>query len=96
MRGDFGNFIIILIPLVWNALLFVLVYVDKFRARHALQRIPESFFLWSAFLMGAGGIWAGMYIFRHKTRKWKFYLFVPVLFFLNVAVIWGILAGVGE
>jgi uncharacterized membrane protein YsdA (DUF1294 family) len=81
-------YLISLVLLAWNALLFILVSVDKSRAKRSLGRIPERFFFWSAFLMGAAGIWGGMYFFRHKTRKWQFYLFVPLFFILNVAIIW--------
>ena len=51
---------------------FILVYVDKRKAIRHDWRIPEKTFFILGLIGGAGGIWAGMFSFHHKTRKTKF------------------------
>ena len=60
--------------------------VDKSRAKRKTWRIPERFlFLWSL-IGGAIGIWAGMYVFRHKTQHASFVWGVPGIIALHMAV----------
>lgn len=55
------------------------MWSDKRRARKHQYRIPEKvLFLFSA-LGGGIGTWAGMYLFRHKTRHWYFVLGMPLI-----------------
>jgi len=62
--------------------------IDKRNSGRKKIRISERFLLLSAFFMGAMGIWAGMYAFRHKTQKWSFLLAVPLLLILNMLVLY--------
>ena len=39
------------------------------------------------------GAFAGMHVFHHKTRKPKFYIGVPVIFFLEVLAVIGFFGG---
>ena len=66
-----------------NLCVFVLYGADKRRARNGDWRIPERILLVSA-LIGPFGAWAGMRVFRHKTKKLLFYL-VPVFLVLHIA-----------
>lgn len=51
---------------------FVLMGVDKRRARRGAWRVPEST-LWAVALLGGGlGGTLGMEVFRHKTRHRAF------------------------
>lgn len=52
---------------------------DKRRARRKKWRVPEKTFFITAFLGGGPGVWAGMYLFRHKTKHWYFVFFIPVI-----------------
>lgn len=71
--------------LLWNLAAFLLVLLDKRRARRGEWRVKErTFFLW-ALCFGAIGIWAGMYTFRHKTRHLTFVIGIPLLVLLNIA-----------
>lgn len=51
---------------------FILTYVDKHKAIRHQWRIPEKTFYLLGLLGGAAGIWAGMFLFHHKTRKGTF------------------------
>ena len=64
-----------------NTGVFCLYGYDKHAARTGRWRIPESTLLGSA-LIGPFGAFGAMLLFRHKTRKLKFYL-VPVFLVLH-------------
>lgn len=53
--------------------------LDKRRARKGKWRIPERTLLILAAAGGSVGALAGMLMFRHKTKKAKFVIGVPVL-----------------
>lgn len=64
--------------------------IDKLQSKRGGWRIHETRLLLVAFF-GPFGAFAGMLLFRHKTRKIKF-LLVPVFVFLQVFLIayfWG-------
>ena len=75
--------------LLINAAAFVLMLIDKQKARKNKWRIPESTLLTFAALGGSLGIYAGMYTFRHKTLHAKFSVGVP--FLLSIQILAGIL-----
>jgi uncharacterized membrane protein YsdA (DUF1294 family) len=54
--------------------------VDKARAKQKKWRVPEKTLFLIALLGGALGTWAGMYLYRHKTKHWSFVLGMPILF----------------
>ena len=70
--------------LVINALGLLLMLIDKEKAKRNFWRIPEAVLLTIAAVGGSGGLLLGMYAFRHKTRKKKFYLGVPMLLLLHI------------
>lgn len=73
---------------VWNIVVFLIYGIDKLKAIRGSYRISENFLISSAVVMGAFGAMAGMYVFRHKTRKMKFRLIIPVAVVINLAVIY--------
>lgn len=77
--------------LLINAVGFVFMLVDKRRAQKNLWRISESTLLTVAILGGSIGSYAGMKVFRHKTRKPKFSIGIPVIILLQ-AVVWAVLS----
>ena len=80
---------LILYLLLINALAFVLMLVDKQKARRNLWRIPESTLMLSAALGGSIGALCGMYTFRHKTKHPKFTIGVPAILVIQIsAAIW--------
>ncbi|EJX03257.1 membrane protein containing DUF1294 [gut metagenome] len=69
-----------------NLFTFVLYGWDKRKAQHSQWRIPESTLLALAFIGGGLGAWCGMKVWHHKTQHFKFKYGVPVMFFLQLAV----------
>ena len=65
--------------LIINALGFLLMLVDKWKARKNRWRVRESTLLLVAALGGSIGSLAGMYLFRHKTQHLKFTLGIPLI-----------------
>lgn len=65
--------------LIINAAGFLLMLVDKWKARKNRWRVRESTLLLIAALGGSVGSLAGMYLFRHKTLHLKFTLGIPLI-----------------
>ena len=65
--------------LIINALGFLLMLVDKWKARKNRWRVRESTLLLIAALGGSVGSLLGMYLFRHKTLHLKFTVGIPVI-----------------
>lgn len=81
--------LILLYLLIINAAGFVLMLVDKFKAKKNLWRIPEATLIGVAALGGSIGSLIGMYTVRHKTKHLKFTWGIPLILALQVVlVIW--------
>ncbi|MBR5543823.1 MAG: DUF1294 domain-containing protein [Oscillospiraceae bacterium] len=78
---------IIYVYAIWNVIVFLIYGLDKLKAKMDAFRIPEKTLITIAAVFGGVGAWAGMRIFRHKTRTTKFTVGVPLLALLNLAVI---------
>jgi len=65
--------------LLWNLFCFIAMGVDKRRAVKKRQRISERQLILCALFFGALGSCAGMYAFRHKTKKRPFPWLFPLL-----------------
>lgn len=66
--------------IVVNLLTWLIYGIDKWKAKRRAWRIPERTLLLLAAAGGCTGALAGMLMFRHKTRKLKFMIGVPVIF----------------
>ena len=77
--------------LLINALTFLLMLIDKYKAKKNLWRIRESTLLLIAAIGGSIGALAGMYTFRHKTKHLKFTLGIPVILVLQIVAAYCIL-----
>lgn len=73
--------------LLINAVAFVLMLIDKYKAKKNLWRIPEATLLWSAVLGGSLGCLLGMQLARHKTKHLRFSLGVPVILAVEI-ILW--------
>ena len=70
-----------------NALGFVLMLTDKYKARKKLWRIPEATLFGVAVLGGSLGCIAGMYTVRHKTKHLTFTVGMPLILAVQVIVL---------
>ena len=66
---------------------FLLMGVDKRRARRGAWRVPEKTFFLVAVLGGSPGAILGMRLFHHKTRHWYFRYGFPLLAALDAALL---------
>ena len=80
-----NNIIAILIYLlIINLMTFLIMAIDKYKAKRAKRRIPEkTLFTLVALGGGIGGITA-MYTIRHKTKKTRFIIGFPMILILEV------------
>ena len=69
-----------------NLIAFAAYGIDKAKVRNGTRRIPEKTLIGLAAFGGAIGALIGMLAFRHKTRKIKFTITVPVFTVLWTAV----------
>ncbi len=76
---------------VINVLSFGLYGYDKYKAMIRAWRVPESTLMLCAISGGALGSYLSMKIFRHKTRKAKFYILVPLFMVCQLIIIIGII-----
>ena len=65
--------------IVVNLLTWIIYGIDKWKAKRRAWRIPERTLLLLAAAGGCTGALAGMLMFRHKTRKLKFMIGVPLM-----------------
>lgn len=72
--------------LIVNALGFILMLADKYKARKNLWRIPEATLFGVALFGGAVGVLTGMYTARHKTKHTSFTLGIPVILAVQVVI----------
>lgn len=62
-----------------NAAGFLLMLIDKIKAKKNAWRIPEATLFLIALLGGSIGSLLGMYTFRHKTRHIRFVFGIPLI-----------------
>ena len=79
--------ILLVYLLLVNAAGFLLMLVDKIKARKNLWRIPEATLMGVAAIGGSIGAIAGMNLFRHKTKHAKFYIGLPVILALQIVAV---------
>ena len=60
--------------------------IDKSKARRHAWRIPEKVLFAVSLLGGSLGTWAGMYLFRHKTKHWYFVIGMPLIAIVQIAL----------
>ena len=73
--------------LLVNFIAFVLMGLDKRRAKRDKWRISEKALFLPAVLGGRVGAIAGMHVFRHKTKHWYFRYGLPALLVLQAVLI---------
>lgn len=71
-----------------NALAFLLMHIDKQKAKKNRWRIPEATLIGMCAIGGSVGGLLGMYLLRHKTKHIKFYLGIPVILALQLVALY--------
>lgn len=71
-----------------NAIGFSVMLYDKYLAKNNLWRIPEATLFAIAAIGGSFGALVGMYTARHKTKKLKFTIGIPLICALQIAFLW--------
>lgn len=88
---DFINAIgitkVIVYLVVINVIAFLAMGIDKWKAKRNAWRIPEQTLIALVMLGGGIGGIAGMYTFRHKTKKPRFYIGFPFILIAEISVI---------
>lgn len=70
-----------------NAAAFLLMLIDKQKARKRKRRIPERVLLGITAVGGSFGTLMAMYAFRHKTKHVKFTAGVPLMLFAQFGLL---------
>lgn len=70
-----------------NLLGLCLMAFDKRRARRGGHRIRERTLFLVAALGGSIGCWAGMYLFRHKTKHCAFVVGIPAILAVQLLLV---------
>ncbi len=74
-----------------NIIGFLLMGIDKYKAKKRGFRIPEATLFIVALIGGSIGSIVGMYLFRHKTRHRSFVYGMPLILILQVILVIAIL-----
>lgn len=73
--------------IIINLVVFITYYIDKRKAVKQKYRISEQTLLILAAIGGAFGAFAAMQIFRHKTKKPKFFITIPLFCIMWLIII---------
>ena len=75
---------IIIYLIIINIIGFLVMYMDKQKAKKGKWRIPEKTIFIITVLGGGIGTISGMYAFRHKTQKLHFTIGLPTITILEI------------
>lgn len=74
---------------VINVIAFFVMMIDKMQSRRGGgSRISEGLMFFMAVFFGSVGVYAGMFVLRHKTRKWYFIIGIPMLMLQNISFLY--------
>lgn len=79
--------IIVLYFVFFNVLTFLLYGIDKWKAKRARWRIPESVLLGMAAVGGSVGAGLGVRVWHHKTQHKKFRYGVPAILVAQIVLL---------
>ena len=78
---------IIIYLIIINIITFLAMWLDKRKAKKGKWRISEGALFMLAILGGSIGGIAGMYTFRHKTKKHRFTIGFPAILIIEILII---------
>lgn len=73
--------------LIVGIISFVIVPVDKAKAKKGAWRIPEATLFALSALGGSAAMYISMQIFRHKTKHKSFMIGIPLIFIVQLALV---------
>ncbi len=79
--------LIIIYLVVINFISFIMMGLDKYKAKKRAWRIPESTLFVLALIGGSVGSIAGMHLFHHKTRHWYFLYGMPAILIIQILIV---------
>lgn len=82
---ELKNIVIYLV--IVNIIGFLAMYLDKQKAKKGSWRIQEKTLMMLTALGGGIGTLTGMYVFRHKTKKLKFTIGIPVIIIAEIILV---------
>ena len=71
---------------IMNVIGFIMMAVDKYKAKHHAWRINEKSFFLISLIGGSLGTIMGMYTFHHKTKHWNFVYGLPIILLGHVGL----------
>ena len=78
---------LIIYLLIINGVGLTAMLIDKLKAERGSWRIPEKTLFMITLLGGGIGTIAGMYLFRHKTKKLYFTIGFPVILISEIFIV---------
>lgn len=78
---------ILIYLIIINLIGFLIMYIDKQKAKNGSWRIPENTIFVITAIGGGIGTISGMYKFRHKTKKKIFTIGLPFLLIMDILLI---------
>ncbi len=86
--GEYLNLTNIIIYLIIiNIITFLSMLLDKKKAEKGKWRTKESTLIILALIGGSIGEIIGMFVWHHKTQKFKFLIGVPMIIVLQILII---------
>ncbi len=82
---------LLLYLLAINIIGFLAMGIDKFKAKKGYWRTPEGTLMTICLIGGGIGTIAGMYTFRHKTKKLKFTIGMPTILIAEIVLVFYLL-----
>lgn len=79
--------IFIIYLIIINIVTFFVFGIDKKKAKKSKWRTPEKILFLLSAAGGSVGALAGMYTFRHKTKKPEFKFGIPAILVVQIALI---------
>lgn len=73
--------------LIINAVGWLIMLIDKQKAKRKAWRIPEATLMGVAAIGGSLGSLIGMYQFRHKTKHRKFTIGIPLFLIVHIVLL---------
>ncbi|MDX8363976.1 DUF1294 domain-containing protein [Cytobacillus sp. IB215665] len=83
--------VFLLLYVIINLVGYVVMYIDKRKAKQQKWRISEKSLWYTAFVGGAFGLWIGMYHHRHKTKHKIFTIGLPIVAMAQILIFTSIL-----